>query len=94
MARVRLDQLVVNRGLAVSRERARALVLAGQVSVDGDGGAGLRGRLAVDADAAGQNQRTRTFSRGREAAVDEERIETDGVLQFVRPTTHCAIAGS
>jgi 23S rRNA (cytidine1920-2'-O)/16S rRNA (cytidine1409-2'-O)-methyltransferase len=35
MARVRLDQLVVNRGLAVSRERARALVLAGQVSVDG-----------------------------------------------------------
>ena len=35
MARVRLDQLVVNRGLASSRERARALVLAGQVSVDG-----------------------------------------------------------
>src|SRR5262247_1434302 len=35
MARVRLDQLVVTRGLAPSRERARALVLAGQVSVDG-----------------------------------------------------------
>jgi 23S rRNA (cytidine1920-2'-O)/16S rRNA (cytidine1409-2'-O)-methyltransferase len=35
MARVRLDQLVVTRGLALSRERARALVLAGQVSVDG-----------------------------------------------------------
>ena len=35
MGRVRLDQLVVNRGLAPSRERARALVLAGQVSVDG-----------------------------------------------------------
>jgi 23S rRNA (cytidine1920-2'-O)/16S rRNA (cytidine1409-2'-O)-methyltransferase len=35
MARVRLDQLVVARGLASSRERARALVLAGQVSVDG-----------------------------------------------------------
>jgi 23S rRNA (cytidine1920-2'-O)/16S rRNA (cytidine1409-2'-O)-methyltransferase len=35
MARVRLDQLVVTRGLASSRERARALVLAGQVSVDG-----------------------------------------------------------
>jgi len=33
--RVRLDQLVVDRGLAPSRERARALVLAGQVSVDG-----------------------------------------------------------
>src|SRR5205085_10551206 len=29
------DQLVVDRGLAPSRERARALILAGQVSVDG-----------------------------------------------------------
>jgi len=35
MGRVRLDQLVVNRGLAPSRERARALVIAGQISVDG-----------------------------------------------------------
>jgi 23S rRNA (cytidine1920-2'-O)/16S rRNA (cytidine1409-2'-O)-methyltransferase len=35
LARIRLDQLVVTRGLAPSRERARALVLAGQVSVDG-----------------------------------------------------------
>jgi 23S rRNA (cytidine1920-2'-O)/16S rRNA (cytidine1409-2'-O)-methyltransferase len=35
MARVRLDQLLVTRGLARSRERARALILAGEVSVDG-----------------------------------------------------------
>jgi len=33
--RSRLDQLIVDRGLAASRERARALVLAGQVRVDG-----------------------------------------------------------
>jgi 23S rRNA (cytidine1920-2'-O)/16S rRNA (cytidine1409-2'-O)-methyltransferase len=33
--RMRLDQLVVERGLAPSRERARALILAGQVLVDG-----------------------------------------------------------
>jgi len=33
--RVRLDQLIVEKGLAPSRERARALILAGQVSVDG-----------------------------------------------------------
>jgi 23S rRNA (cytidine1920-2'-O)/16S rRNA (cytidine1409-2'-O)-methyltransferase len=33
--RVRLDQLLVSRGLAASRERARALVLAGEVSVGG-----------------------------------------------------------
>jgi 23S rRNA (cytidine1920-2'-O)/16S rRNA (cytidine1409-2'-O)-methyltransferase len=33
--RARLDSLVVERGLAGSRERARALILAGQVQVDG-----------------------------------------------------------
>jgi 23S rRNA (cytidine1920-2'-O)/16S rRNA (cytidine1409-2'-O)-methyltransferase len=35
MPRTRLDQLVVERGLVASRERARALILAGQVTVDG-----------------------------------------------------------
>ncbi len=35
MAKVRLDQLLVERGLAPSREKARALVLAGAVLVDG-----------------------------------------------------------
>jgi 23S rRNA (cytidine1920-2'-O)/16S rRNA (cytidine1409-2'-O)-methyltransferase len=35
MARVRLDQLLLDRQLAPSRERARALVIAGQVTVDG-----------------------------------------------------------
>ena len=35
MAKVRLDQLVAERGLAPSRERARALILAAQVTVEG-----------------------------------------------------------
>ena len=35
MSKVRLDQLVFDRGLAPSRERARALILAAQVTVDG-----------------------------------------------------------
>jgi 23S rRNA (cytidine1920-2'-O)/16S rRNA (cytidine1409-2'-O)-methyltransferase len=35
MAKVRLDQLLVTRGLAPSRARAQALVLAGEVSVGG-----------------------------------------------------------
>ena len=35
MPKVRLDQLVVEKGLATSRERARALILAAQVTVDG-----------------------------------------------------------
>lgn len=33
--KVRLDQLLVDRGLADSREKAKALILAGQVSVNG-----------------------------------------------------------
>lgn len=35
MTRIRLDALLVERGLAASRERARALILAGQVRVEG-----------------------------------------------------------
>ena len=35
LTRTRLDQLLVQRGLAASRERAQALVLAGKVLVDG-----------------------------------------------------------
>jgi 23S rRNA (cytidine1920-2'-O)/16S rRNA (cytidine1409-2'-O)-methyltransferase len=35
MPKIRLDLLVVSRGLAETRERARALILAGEVSVNG-----------------------------------------------------------
>lgn len=35
MSKTRLDQLLLDRGLAPSRERARALIMAGQVLVDG-----------------------------------------------------------
>jgi len=35
-SRIRLDQLVLDRGLAPSRERAKAVVLAGLVSVNGE----------------------------------------------------------
>jgi len=35
MAKERLDTLVVGQGLAASRERAKALIMAGQVFVDG-----------------------------------------------------------
>ena len=33
--RVRLDRLLVERGIASSREKAQAMILAGQVLVDG-----------------------------------------------------------
>ena len=36
MAKVRLDKILVDRGLVQSRERARALILAGKVEVAGN----------------------------------------------------------
>jgi 23S rRNA (cytidine1920-2'-O)/16S rRNA (cytidine1409-2'-O)-methyltransferase len=50
--KVRLDQLVVDRGLAQSRERARALILAGQVSVGGRPVTKAGMQIASDADVA------------------------------------------
>jgi 23S rRNA (cytidine1920-2'-O)/16S rRNA (cytidine1409-2'-O)-methyltransferase len=50
--KTRLDQLVVERGLAPSRERARALILAGQVSVAGQPVTKAGTAVADDADVA------------------------------------------
>jgi 23S rRNA (cytidine1920-2'-O)/16S rRNA (cytidine1409-2'-O)-methyltransferase len=48
--RTRLDLLVVERGLAASREKARALILAGQVLVNGQ----KAGKAGTNVDAASQ----------------------------------------
>jgi 23S rRNA (cytidine1920-2'-O)/16S rRNA (cytidine1409-2'-O)-methyltransferase len=47
---VRLDTLLVERGLAASRERARALILAGAVRVDGHAITKAGTSIAADAD--------------------------------------------
>jgi 23S rRNA (cytidine1920-2'-O)/16S rRNA (cytidine1409-2'-O)-methyltransferase len=52
VAKIRLDQLIVDRGLAPSRERARALVIAGQVTVNGTVIAKAGTPVADDADVA------------------------------------------
>jgi 23S rRNA (cytidine1920-2'-O)/16S rRNA (cytidine1409-2'-O)-methyltransferase len=63
--RVRLDQLLVQRGLAPSRERAQALILARHVIVDG--AVAERAALAVAADARiGLADAPRYVSRGGE----------------------------
>jgi 23S rRNA (cytidine1920-2'-O)/16S rRNA (cytidine1409-2'-O)-methyltransferase len=49
VAKIRLDQLVVDRGFAPSRERARALILAGHVVVDGQ--PAMKAGTPVDRDA-------------------------------------------
>jgi 23S rRNA (cytidine1920-2'-O)/16S rRNA (cytidine1409-2'-O)-methyltransferase len=47
--KTRLDQLVVEKGLAPTRERARALVMAGQVSVNGQPATKPGTQVAADA---------------------------------------------
>jgi len=47
---IRLDTLLVERGLAASRERARALILAGSVRVDGQPAAKAGTPVAADAE--------------------------------------------
>jgi 23S rRNA (cytidine1920-2'-O)/16S rRNA (cytidine1409-2'-O)-methyltransferase len=80
MARVRLDQLLVQRSLAPSRERAQALILAGAVRVDGE----VADRAAApvsDAVAITIAAGPRFVSRGGDkldAALDELRIGVAG----------------
>jgi 23S rRNA (cytidine1920-2'-O)/16S rRNA (cytidine1409-2'-O)-methyltransferase len=50
MARTRLDQLVLDKGLAPSRERAKALVLAGLVRVNGEAVSKAGTLVAADAE--------------------------------------------
>ena len=52
MVRMRLDQLVAEKGLAPSRERARAMVMAAQVSVDGRVVSKAGAQVESDADVA------------------------------------------
>ena len=64
------------------------------LGVGGDAGAGLGDRLAVDADLAGEDQRPRPLARRGEAALDEQHVEPEPVLQCVRATTQRAMAAS
>ena len=78
--RVRLDQLLVKRSLAPSRERAQALILAGVVRVDGDPIRRSADSVAEDA-AISIDAGPRFVSRGGEkldAALDELRLDASG----------------
>ena len=82
MARIRLDQLLVDRGLAPSRAAAQAMVLAGEVSLS-VGGRGLKPGNLVDADVdLSVRERPRWASRAGEkleSALDAFAVEVAAV---------------
>lgn len=79
-ARTRLDQLLVQRSLAPSRERAQALILAGAVRVDGEVADRAAAPVSVTS-AITIADRPRFVSRGGEkldAALDELGVDVAG----------------
>jgi 23S rRNA (cytidine1920-2'-O)/16S rRNA (cytidine1409-2'-O)-methyltransferase len=83
MARVRLDQLLVDRGLARSNAQAQALILSGSVILEGAGSRTLKAGQAVAAEATVELvQTSRWASRAGaklEGALDEFKVDPSGL---------------
>ena len=85
MKRQRLDTLLVDKGLVETRERARALIMAGQVDVDGHGAAKAGTMVAIDADVRVIGPDHPWVSRGGVKlafALEAFGIEAAGVVAF------------
>lgn len=85
IARERLDALIVERGLAPSRERARALIMAGEVLVDGQIAhkAGTLVPLSAQTELVGLAAELRYVSRGGlklERALDHFALDPTGMV--------------
>jgi len=83
--RQRLDTLLVEKGLVESREKARALILAGQVDVDGHGAAKAGTMIPIDADIRVIGPDHPWVSRGGiklAAALDQFTIDAAGCIAF------------
>ncbi|HET7141949.1 MAG TPA: SAM-dependent methyltransferase, partial [Candidatus Limnocylindria bacterium] len=81
MARIRLDQLLVERGVAPSRAVAQAMLLAGEVEIPGQGRALKPGNLVASDVALQVRERARWASRAGEklaAALDAFGIDPAG----------------
>jgi 23S rRNA (cytidine1920-2'-O)/16S rRNA (cytidine1409-2'-O)-methyltransferase len=81
--KTRLDQLLVDRGLAPSRERARALILAGDVSVDGRPAGKAGTTVSADADIVLRTPDHPWVSRGGVKlahALDTFKIDPSGLM--------------
>ena len=82
-ARIRLDVLLVERGLTSSRERARALILAGQVRVDGQTVSKAGTPVSAEADVQLASREHPYVSRGGiklAAALDAFGVDVAGRL--------------
>jgi 23S rRNA (cytidine1920-2'-O)/16S rRNA (cytidine1409-2'-O)-methyltransferase len=83
MARERLDKLVVARGLAPTRARAQALILAGKVTVDGQVVSKAGTTVAMDAEVALREEDHPYVSRGAlklVAALDAFAVDPTGCV--------------
>jgi 23S rRNA (cytidine1920-2'-O)/16S rRNA (cytidine1409-2'-O)-methyltransferase len=81
----RLDTLLVERALVESREKARALILAGQVDVDGHGAAKAGTMVPIDANIRVTGPEHPWVSRGGiklAHALDVFQIEAAGAIAF------------
>jgi 23S rRNA (cytidine1920-2'-O)/16S rRNA (cytidine1409-2'-O)-methyltransferase len=81
--KVRIDLLLVDRGLAESRERGQAMILAGQVLVNGGKQDKAGARVPEDADIRILGDQLRYVSRGGlklEAALREFSVDVQGKL--------------
>jgi len=85
MKRQRLDTLLVDKGLVETREKARALIMAGQVDVDGHGAAKAGTMVAIDADVRVIGAEHPWVSRGGVKlafALDAFKIDATGAIAF------------
>src|ERR1700737_407518 len=83
MPRLRLDVLLVQRGLAETRERAHALILSGAVLVDGSAATRPAQTVADDASLALQPRGPEYVGRGAlklEKALDQWAIDPSGMV--------------
>ena len=77
--RTRLDVLILERGLAPSREKAQAMILAGEVLVNGAKASKAGQAVAVDAELVIRSRMQKYASRGGfklEGAVEDFAIDT------------------
>ena len=82
MARIRLDQLLVDRGLAPSRASAQAMLLAGEVELEGQGRNLKPGNLVQPDAQLNVRSRPRWASRAGDklaAALDEFGVDPAGL---------------